>query len=163
VRILAVATAVGCLAGCTSMNIYQGADAATLSTVCGAEVRNEATGIAYTSYTTIFQIDGSFTGSGHGCPALYVYRIRPGSRSIKLAVNFDNPNDKFLTYGIVEAAAELSPGKNYQIQTYYSSGSIGVRFVETDSRSVAGSGQTAKIERSSKANAAVTALPLIVN
>ena len=162
-RILAVATAIVCLAGCTSVNIYQGADAATVSTVCGAEVRNEATGVAYASYTTIFQIDGSFTGSGHGCPALYVYRIRPGSRSIKLAVNFDNPNDKFLIYGIVEVAAELSPGKNYQIQTYYSSGTFGVRFIENASRAIAGSGQTAKIERSSKANAATTALPFRSN
>lgn len=163
VRTLVVGIAVMGLFGCTGMNVYQGPDAATMSSVCGTEVRNEATGITYASYSTIVLIDGSFTGSGNSCPpSAYVYRIRPGSRVMKLAVNFDNPNDKFLTYGIVEARAELLPTKNYQIQTHYTAGAIEVKFVDSNSGLVVGTGKTSKIERSSKANAALSALPFIL-
>jgi len=150
------------LCSCGSVNFYQGDDAAMVPRPCGSQTLADPSGKQYRAYTSIIEIDGSFTGSGRGCPYEFTYKIKPGERRITLIPNLDNDSNDYVLYGRVELVADLKPKSTYLLIASYTGTVIGIRVVESHSGLDVGHGETSKIERSSKGNAALKAIPLMV-
>jgi len=150
------------LCSCGSVNFYQGDDAALVPRPCGTQTLTDATGKQYRAYISIVEIDGSFTGSGRGCPYEFTYQVKPGSKRITLIPNLDSDSDDHLLYGRVELVADLKPKTTYLLIAAYTGTTIGVRVVQSLSGLEVGYGETSKIDRSSKGNAALKVIPLMV-
>lgn len=144
------------------MNYYQGDDAALVPRPCGTQTLADAAGKQYRAYISIIEIDGSFTGSGRGCPYEFTYQVKPGAKRITLIPNLDNDSNEYLLYGRVELVADLKPKTTYLLTASYTGTVIGIRVVESQSGEEAGYGETSKIERSSKGNAALKVIPQMV-
>ena len=150
------------LCSCGGANFYQGDDAALIPRPCGTQTLTDATGKQYRAYISVIEIDGSFTGSGRGCPYEFTYLLKPGSKRITLIPNLDTDSNDYLLYGRVELVADLKPRTRYLLSATYTGTTIGVRVAESLSGLEAGYGETSKIERSSKGNAALKVIPLMV-
>jgi len=150
------------LCSCGGANFYQGDDAALIRRPCGAQTLTDATGKQYRAYISIIEIDGSFTGSGRGCPYEFSYQVKPGSKRIVLIPNLDTDSNDYLLYARVELVADLKPRTTYVLGGAYTGTTIGVRVTESLSGLEVGYGETSKIDRSSKGNAALKVIPLMV-
>lgn len=148
------------LAACANINQYAGDNAALIPIQCGAEIRDPQ-GKQFKVYSSINEIDGSFTAAGGGCPNLAVYRIKPGLRHLKVIPNLDNDGNPALLFATVDVSAELKPSEKYELLTSFSGAKITIQVREITTGKIVGTGESSEIRQSSKANAALQAVPLL--
>jgi hypothetical protein len=159
---LKIFLAITLLAGCTSMNRYVGSDAASMPVPCDAPTFLSPDGKTYKPYVSLVEIDSAYTGSGHGCVSPYVYSLKPGMRRIKVVANFDSLANTQIFYGIHEFQVEIKPNRAYRLSSTFDGSVIVSKISEQDTGAVAGEGSTADLKTSSKSNAALRVLPLLV-
>ena len=153
---------VAVLVGCTSMNRYSGGDAASMPVPCDAAAFTAADGKTYKPYVTLVEVDSSFIGSGHGCMSPYTYSLKPGQHRVKVAANFDSPSNSFIVYAIHEFNADIKPNTAYILSSTFDGKEISTKISEQSTGLAAGIGSTTDVKVSTKSNAALQALPLIV-
>ena len=144
------------------MNRYSGADAASMPVPCDAPTFVSPDGKTYKPVVTLIEIDGSYTGSGHGCMSPYTYSLKPGVHRIKVAANFDSPANTQIFYSIFEFQVEIKPNMAYVLTATFDGKVVTSKISERDTGLIAGEGATTNIKTSSKSNAAIHALPLIL-
>ena len=150
------------LAGCTSMNRYSGTDAASMPVPCEADIFTAPDGKTYKPYVTVIEIDGSFTGSGHGCLSPYTYSLKPGRQRFKVAANFDGSSNGYIAYAIHEFYADILPRTAYILSSSFDGKEVSTRISEKSTGRITGSGSSENIKISQKSNAAIQALPLLL-
>ncbi len=161
-RQLSILLLITFVAGCTSMNRYSESDAASMPVPCDAPAFVSPDGKTYKPYVTVIEIDGSYTGSGHGCMSPYSYSIKPGVHRIKVVANFDSPANTQIFYGIHDFEVEVKPNRVYLLSSTFDGSLITSKISEQDTGAVAGKGSTVDLKTSSKSNPALRVLPLIL-
>jgi hypothetical protein len=144
------------------MNRYGGSDAASMPVPCDASAFAAADGKTYTPYVSLIEVDGSFIGSGHGCMSPYTYSLKPGPHRVKAVANFDSTSNSFIVYGVHEFNVDIKPNAAYILSSTFDGKKISTKISEQTTGVVAGVGSTIDIKISTKANAALQALPLII-
>jgi hypothetical protein len=92
----------------------------------------------------------------------YTYSLKPGQHRFKVASNFDSPSNRFIVYAIHEFNADIKANTEYFLSSTFDGKEISTKIAEKSTGLSAGKGSTTDIKTSTKSNAALQALPLIV-
>lgn len=129
---------------CGSINHYDGQDAVQISMECDIRVPS----LPMQGRVQILQVDGSFVGSGHGCPNQYVYQLRPGKRSLRILSGFirADGNDLFDNMVDMTLDADLVSAITYDFDARYDGASIEVLLKDKTSGAVVASAKSSEIK-----------------